>query len=366
MKKNIGIVTFHCANNYGAFLQAFALQQWLKKNTDNNISIVNYCPDYLLECYKIKFPQNKNIKNIIIFLYEMPSKLVKIYRFKKARKKLNLSDEYKKSRNYYSYLILGSDQIWNPEITNGIDEMYYGTFSDNNCQRISYAASIGVNSFSISQQEKLKILINNLNAVSVREKTTISVLNSIIKKKMYLVCDPTFLLSKKEWISACSNIKYSNYIVIYQLFSNPAILQDAVEYAKKYNKSILLFNEPMIKNNYGVKIISVHGSGPFEFISIIKNADLVLTNSFHATCFSIIFQKEFYTYLQEQRSQRIRDLAIEGDFLDHLVEYGNHLKLKKELDFKMINNNLDELIRNSKKFLYENLDIKEILNEIKN
>ncbi len=358
MKKHIGIVTFHCADNYGAFLQAYALQQWLKSNFDNNISIVNYCPDYLIDSYKIKLPINKNMKSLIIFLYELPSKLKRVYRFKKARRKFNLSDKYKKSDNYYSYLILGSDQIWNPEITNGIDEMYYGTFGGENCQCISYAASIGVNNFTISQQKKLKKLMSNLKAISVREKTTITVLEPIIKEKACLVCDPTFLLSKKEWTSVCHDVKYSNYIVIYQLFPNPAILQDAVGYAKKYNKSILIFNEPMIKNNYGVKIISVHGSGPFEFISIIKNADLVLTNSFHATCFSIIFQKEFYTYLQEKRSQRIRDLAIEGDFLSHLVEYGNHLKLQKKLDFKVINHNLDDLIKNSKKFLYENLDIK--------
>lgn len=343
-KRKIGIITFHCADNYGAFLQTLAMQEWLIRNTlDDEIEVIDYRPEYLLTPYRLSVRQAicrgsglmGKIKATIIFGLEASHKIVQKYRFRAARKQLRLSacrytnNDFQLD-NCYSAVILGSDQIWNPQITNGFDKTYFGANTQADCKRIAYAASIGVSCYSEQEKRDITELLRPLIGVGVREQHTVEMLQQLCRQKVVVNLDPTLLVDRDLWHQHLLPIKEKKYILIYKLQENHAILPDAYQLAKEMDAQILHFGDPSPRPIFSdVKVKSISACGPFEFLSYIKNAELVLTNSFHGTCFSLIFEKEFYTYLQSERSERIISIAEIGGFEDRLVYLGSSIDVDK-------------------------------------
>ena len=340
-KEKIGIATFHCAENYGAFLQTFALSKWIQDRMPLKVMVVNYRPEYLLEPYKICFkkrlttntPFLRKCKAFISFCVEVPYRLIRKRKFKKAETLLPLTRKYVSAEfkldASYKGIVLGSDQIWNTSLTQGLDPVYWGGTVSESCKKIAYAASIGLSEYPDEIKEKTTEMLAQIDYIGVREEASVDLIQSMLKKQVMVNVDPVMLVDRDFWHRYECHVTFDDYILVYCVRNSPYIMQDAYRLAKKYNKKILHFGDPGIRAIFpDVEVHSLSFCGPFEFISYISKADIVLTDSFHATCFSIIFGRSFFTYLSETRSERLRTLASIGNFSNRLIDAGNTLEEK--------------------------------------
>ena len=245
--KKIGIVTFHCAENFGAYLQTFALQKWLqmKIGTELDVTIINYRPSYLILPYKIRIRDQINketsiigkSKKIIITLVEIPYKILKKRRFRQAEKLLTLTSPYYSNEilldDSYKVLILGSDQIWNTELTHGVDKVYFGAIAGQNCKKFAYAASVGLPDYSLLEKKQIKMYLSQLSSVGVREKESVKILQPLCDCPIEVNLDPTLLVAPILWNQYIRKVKYNDYILVYRVSDDSRILQDAYKVAKK-------------------------------------------------------------------------------------------------------------------------------------
>ena len=326
---NIKTITCHDVYNYGASLQAYALQEYLTK-LGHNVEIIDYKPEYLQRTYNFWYiPLNAKYykltqKSKLMHLFFAVMRLKKTYAtrgrikpFKLFKKKyLHLTTTYYNYKQLYStppkasVYIAGSDQIWNTKLPNGKDPAFYLGFGDSKVKKISYAASFGIT--EIEPSESIKNYLQNFDAISVREKTGLDILKRIGIKNAVHVVDPVFLLTAPQWSNltkTASQIKIPNYnyILLYDFVNDHKIGSFVKMCAKQTGMQILSVNDyrsiPYADQN-------INNAGPWEFISLIEHANIVISNSFHATAFSCIFNKEFYTFPlnTQQNSSRMTDL----------------------------------------------------------
>lgn len=306
-----GIVTFHNGSNYGAALQAYALQEKVKEMYDE-VYIINYENEFIMKGLK-KIRWGMSLHHVyysIMDLLNYRNNARKIRRFHdffhqyyKLTKLLN-KQELQRQDWRWDLCISGSDQIWNPLLNQGLDEIYFGCFSGVK-RKISYASSTGAYQFDKPLwNEEFKNYLASYEKVSVRENA------ERIKKKTGLevaeVLDPTLLLSKDDWKEKL-NIKDENhrYVLVYAMNSATALL----EYARKIARQLKM--EVWVIRNYfkiqkGVRCIS--DAGPIEFVELFYHASYVVTNSFHGTAFSVNFRKQFssiYNYKSPERAKRL-------------------------------------------------------------
>lgn len=244
----IKTITCHDVYNVGASLQAYALMRYLQKQ-GHDVEIIDYKPDYLSGHYRLIGVDNPKydfffLKQVYI-LAKFPQRLMarigkKKRNFDTFRKKyLKLTD--KRYHNCQELLencpeaelyIAGSDQIWNPLYQNGKDEAFFLKFVPDFKKRISYAASFATDEINIEDKEKMRNWLEKFDAVSVREESALSVLNSIGIKGMQ-VCDPVFLLSESDWEKMATGVYEKSYIFVYDFDNSSKINQMAVCISKK-------------------------------------------------------------------------------------------------------------------------------------
>jgi hypothetical protein len=315
----IGIITFHCADNYGAVLQAYALQTKLRELfKDAEIFVIDYRPRYILKMFSLV--KTHSVLYFFNSLLQLPFRIIIKERFKRFRWE-NYSYIKVKEAVQLDCIVCGSDQVWNPVITQGFDEHYFGLINGFRGKTIAYAASDGGNIVRTGDRTHLQALFKNLALISVREKSTLSVLEGFGVTGT-AVPDPVLLLDKYYWSQKAARQKYHNYILIYRVLPNDNILQDAELIAQKTGKRIveLRFGIPY-KNMLSLKHTIVPSAGVYDFLSLFLNADFVLTNSFHGSAFSIIFNKQFCSYIINDSIQnRIVDLLSELEISDRYVQ----------------------------------------------
>lgn len=305
------IYTITCNNayNYGAVLQAFALQRYLEK-LGNDVEIIDYYPPYLRKI------SSKYRNNPIAILAR---KILYAPDYKKSKQTFSeFKMEYLKetSERYYSLdelrnlpvadlYIAGSDQIWNPYMENGCDENYYLEFAKG--RKIAYAASIGCVSIEDKYISYYKKKLNGFDTITVRERDTNEYLKKIGIQADYVV-DPVFLLERDEWKRLCTVENNERYVIVYALHH----IQEIYDYAKKLARCL------------GVKmyVISVEikerkrGYDKFfwnpsvnQFLTLLLNADAVVTNSFHGASFGVIFKKPLHIFDTENNDNRLKNLV---------------------------------------------------------
>lgn len=200
--------------------------------------------------------------------------------------------------------IAGSDQIWNPLFNNGRDPSFFLQFGEG--RKMSYAASFGVSSLSSMDRENMQRWLSSFCKISVREKTGLKLLDGLGISGVQ-VPDPVFLLTKEYWGRlASSKIGNEKFVLVYNL---GPLMQSIKECAQQ------------LAHNHGLKIVAVEelanisyadiritDAGPCEFIELFVKASYVVTNSFHATSFSILFNIPFFSYIKNATSSRITDL----------------------------------------------------------
>ena len=265
----------------------------------------------------------------------------------------------------YDFYITGGDQVWNPDWT---DSNYFLKFAKQG-RKIAYSCSAGKDNFSYNDKKKIKKYIKNLDVISVREKNFSEMLNKeSIENK--IIADPVFLFDKKFWEDFSDNIEYTNekYIFAY-LLGNDKERRDQIKiFAKKNNLKIVSIPNVFRKYNKfddDFADIKVSNAGPREFVSLIKNSEFVMTDSFHGTSFSIIFEKQFLNFSRfssnDTRSLnvRLKNVLFEYDLQNRMVDVSNISKISLD-DIGKIDYNKCRIVTDNKRekaieFLKENL-----------
>lgn len=372
----IKTITCHNAYNYGASLQAYALQHFLQ-SLGHNVQIIDFLPYYFQTRYNLHYisPTSKYYKicHLHPFLTYSLNFIKSKYLDKTWGRKRNFDNFTKQfltltENRYETSIVLkenppqadiyiaGSDQIWNTDMNNGKEPAYYLDFGDSKSKRISYAASFGISKIESNIKEFVRQNLYKFDSISVREQTGIKILQELgIKGE--LVLDPVFLLNKQEWqkLSQASlkyaNIKNNHYILVYDFTNDERTKQMAYKIKAETNLPIVSINDytPM---DYAD--ININNAGPLEFINLINNASTIVSNSFHATAFSIILEKEFYVYplKGQNNSSRMTDLLNILEIIDRF----NTQNPQKKLEYNRIKTILDKHIQESKSFLKYNLN----------
>ena len=333
----------------------YALQEFLKKKYD--VKVIDYYNSHIQGPYQKFWINKKNIKTIcksiiknIIFHQKIKERYDSFNIFEKE----NIIYTNEKVKNKFDLekiksdvLIAGSDQIWNHKITGSLlDE--YALNIENNSKKISYAASIG-NSNNITKNSDLFISkLKKLDAISVREEKSAELLSNILKTKVKCVMDPTLLLSEEEWTDKISNIKKPSekYIAAYVISADDEYVKIVNSLSEKTGLKVIHFE---LKNpGYKNVLKSAYTEGPLNFINYIKNAEYVVATSFHATVFSIIFNKKFFIVPHKDTGERVVSLLNKIDISDRAVYTFEEFK-KEKYDRSIDYNAVKEKLENQKK-----------------
>lgn len=346
--KRAGILTFHNAENYGAALQTYALMKAVQ-TLGVDCEVINYrnrgvvIRNLLKNIYYLATSQNpiKNHRAYQKFQRQFMNLTEKTY-----RKPL----DFEKDADRFDYLLFGSDQIWNPDLANGFDPLYFGQFPTR-AKKIAYSASLGKDQITSEERQKLNQLIAGLDAVGVREETMLP----LIDREASCVVDPCLLLTAAEWAQIASKpVSTDNYILVYQLFANNQILLTAERLAAEMGKEILVLSPyPILKNRK--RFHPLGRISPTEFIGYYQQADVVISDSFHGSIFSILFQKLFYTLLPSAKTSRITSLLDKLALSDRIVT-GADLP-PDHIDYTNVWPRLKSEIQQSKAYLRTQLDI---------
>lgn len=362
-----GIITFASAHNYGALLQAYAMQKYLEK-IGIEANIINYRPkeiDNVYRLYKIKKTKNFPKKVVLKIAKIMKTNTIESWRKEKFNNFENfINNTLKTTRPYkklgqiqsayldYDILIAGSDQIWNTDLTRGFKPAYFLEFGKKDAIRLSYAASLGREDIDKKYVLFYKRYLKNLDYISVREESMIPVIQEFTEKEVVKVLDPTLLLSKSDYeeLRKESKFKDKKYIYVHFIGKDEKVMEIADKVSTELNIPIL--------HNYAKKIfdneLDYHYSeSPEQIIDTVKNAEMIITNSFHLTVLSIIYNKKFITIPHAKRPERMKNLLGMLDLENHLIE---DVRIMPELndlkiDYKKVENLLSIEREKSIKFL---------------
>lgn len=348
----INTITCHDVYNTGASLQAYALYSYLK-SLGHEVKIIDYKPIYLQKYSFRKVPNPRFDKPVLKQLYlvlKLPER-IKGHLSKSKKAFDNFTNKYLEvtEKTYYKYedlkknppqadlYIAGSDQIWNTLFQNGKDPSFYLQFAPKGTTKASYAASFATETVVDEYKNKVKNWISSLDCISVREKSGLDILGNFGITRGRLVLDPVFLLSSDEWKKLVGKRPVKEkYIFIYDFDQNEKIAKFARKLAeKKHWKVISFLDNPWADQTF-------QEEGPEMFLSLIEHAEYIVSNSFHATVFSLIFNKPFAVFdRNEHINTRMNDLmALVG-----------LTKRNDQIDYERVNNVLSAAIKESKDYL---------------
>lgn len=356
-----GIITMHRSDNYGAVLQAYALVEVLKKiGVDSEI--INYIPKrfrtFIQFLYVHPRRYNGNIlKKYMIMLGSIPVRALIKYRYRTflkkylpvGEKKYFTEKQLEENTPYYDVYISGSDQVWNPDFEGRLDPAFFLAFAPKNAKKIAYASSFGKKSLNDSEKIIASDLLQKYDAISVREQSGKDIINELGLKAEFLL-DPTFLLTGKEWKRFSNKrIVRDKYVLIYQLNPNPRLLEIATYIAKKHGLKVVKFSRDIIKQK-GIDI-NLAFQKPEYFVSMISNAEYIVTDSFHGTAFSINLHKKFTVVMPPKYSDRLTSILTKLCLTDR----SNAEKFDDEINYEKIENILIEERKKSIEFLLKNI-----------
>lgn len=295
--KKVAIATFHSAHNYGAVLQTYALYKTMEK-LGNNVYLLDYSPKNIRKSYTL-FPKLKDCDGVLHFVKSWVSLFLDFKRRYKRYIAFDgfLKENFKTIRNDHTIvdsIIVGSDQIWNPTITDGFDQNYFGVSSIVQSNNIfSYAASMGISTLTKQDELVFISLLNNLSNIGVREKELQVYIKELTNKEVYVNLDPTLLLDKEDWNAITNKSeKRDKYLLVYEVKKHAQTFNVANYLAEKLGLDIIVLTAI---TSYKISKEYQTDKSPEDFLSLFNNADFIVTTSFHGTVFSIINEKNFYT-----------------------------------------------------------------------
>lgn len=374
----IAIVTLPLHTNYGGILQAYALQTVLERMGHE---VEHLQPEVIYPklhpYWKMPFVYCKRLmrkyfggeRSLPIFIH--PQKWIRKNTDRFIAKHINC--RYLKEHewnedlaNYYDAFVFGSDQIWRPCYARPI-EKYYGSFIERtNVKKIAYAASFGteVNEYTLEQQNNCSFLLRNFDVVSVREESGVCLCKQLFDVKAKHVLDPTMLLNRNDYLKLIDKkdkLNTTGKLAVYVLDSNPDI--DAV-IKEVATKTDLLPYKINSKCEDGNAPICDRQQFPLEnWLKAFNDADLIITDSFHACVFSIIFRKPFIVYGNISRGMaRFHSLLKMFDFEDRLVTSLADFRMREDIfvmsiDYNKVSDIQKERCTESMEFIKDSINL---------
>ena len=358
----IKTITCHDVYNHGASLQAYALQTYLA-SAGHDVEIINYKPEYLCGDYQLWSVNNpvfdKSLLKPFYLLAKFPQRLISLKR-KRAfdhytNKYLKLTEhcyhsneELKGNPPQAEVYIAGSDQIWNTIFLNGRDDAFYLDFAPSFAKRISYAASFATEDVADEYRPFIRKMLQNFDAVSIRERCSLPLLASLGRTDGVAVCDPVFLLTREQWEKMLPNQQiHEKYLLVYDTEFSPKVKEIAKRIAKE--KKLKIYNVSAFRIGYADK--DLWASSPTDFVQLIRDASYVVSNSFHATAFSLIFERDFCVVNRtEGINERMKSL-LEGYHLEERMVSAYAALPLASIDYQEVRILLQKDIDYSKDFL---------------
>lgn len=364
----IAVLTWFRDMNYGTVLQALALQEYLK-GLGHTPVIINYLP-----------PRNATLENRLTIFQRLNRKIDYICTNKYKKKNSNLflcktkkfyqtidqrcivshkietSEEFIEVGSKYDAYICGSDQIWNPY---WIDAHFFLDFVAAGKLKIAYAPSVGVHKLQPQFFQRYKELLSDFDGLSVREADMAIQLSKVMGKVIQNVCDPIFLIDREQWIHLSGEEK---------LVEKPYIFYYLLSYNKNHWKAIKQFAKDKRLNIVGIPLVGREfyvfdgdrrvDASPLEFVNYIHNAEYIFTDSFHATAFSILLKKQFYTFERFRendaysQNSRVKNLLTKLGLMNRIMKYGtNRIKKQPDINYADQKEKLNTFILDSIQYL---------------
>ena len=363
----VGIFTFHYAHNYGAVLQAYALKTYLQK-CGHIVEIINYRNKKISSNYKRKLHVTCNLRDII-HLKRLYGHIKFFLNLKYAQ--IEWNEQYNKFEAFiqkylskdreitysdlldyvekYDILFTGSDQVWASNLTGGLDKVYLLDFPFSG-RKASYAASNGNCYIKESERNLMKKSLSNFYAISTRESKLSDTIMNDLNLFSQCVVDPTLLLKKEDYSIFLDKNKKTKEKFVFVYY----VAED---------RTMSLFSKK-VADQLGYKLIELHyfskkdfdketqfaNFGPEDFIQAINDSSLIITNSFHGTALSIIFQKNFYSYYLH--NDRIENLLNKISLENRHVGPGFSVEIENiSIDYNVTNRELSNYRKSSKDYI---------------
>lgn len=368
------VITLHTVDNYGSVMQTYATNRILDK-LGYDAEFIDYwrkdnLPEYRAEkllksstLQKLKFLWgiNKFSKNITTGVLTKIIERRKSVMQKFLEKYIKLTpyrytsyNELKKNPPLADVYITGSDQVWNKIWNQGIDKAYFLDFAPKGKPRISFAASIGRSHFDEDEISETIKLLNKYDAISVREQSAVDLLKSLGISST-LILDPTLMLRAEEWKQIAKKIHYNKpYLLLYQLNPNQLMDEYAVKLAHQKGwdiRRIGFGHSDKKKPGKCIMLPSVE-----TFLGLIFGASCVLTDSFHATAFSLNFGIDFISVMPPRFGTRIESiLKLTGTMERMLKDFNDFRIYDRTINKEYVNEILEHERQKGILFLQENL-----------
>ena len=377
MTKKIAILTQPLITNFGGTLQAFALQKLLTKK-GYDVEIINYQYHQISDVKKfLSIIKNRILgKNKIYPFFEKEldlirmehKRFIKIYmKCSKIIYSVNDLKGYFKEKKFDA-VVVGSDQVWRVAYSPRIESFFLDFLDDNEkIKKVAYSASFGIDNWQFNKEKTIEIqkLIHKFDAIAVREVSAVGICNEFLNIEVQHTLDPTLLLEPRDYLELLSisdNVSCNKGKIFTYVLDNDNKKKEVIEkIAKKMNKDIFT-NQPKnkVKNNLFIKNYESYIYPSIEnWIKSFHEADFIITDSFHGTVFSIIFNKPFISIVNNERGASrfeslLEQLGLASRMVYEISEISNNL-LFEEIDYHLVNKKLSKLKMKSIKYLENSL-----------
>lgn len=344
----IKVITRHTPSNYGSLLQAMATIQVIE-SLGHQCEIIDYRKKNeigikgILTTLQNKPSWEKNpIKKYLYIALRYPEEKIAAILFEKMRSKyLKMTSRCYRINDLKTLtadiFMTGSDQVWAPLLDGNYDKAYFLNFASPNSRKVAYAASFGKTQFSEKVIKDYKHLLSQYNAITVRESHAVKLLQDWNIECKGQVLDPTLLLDAQEWSKYITKEIKGKYVLIYEIHNNPLLDDYAKRFAKHVGLPLIRISPSLHQISRGGKMIFCPSLG--TFLSYIKNAQYIITDSFHGTAFAINFNKEFIEILPNNktgsRNQSLLQLTGLEDRI--IVNYNDYSLADKQINYAMVN-----------------------------
>lgn len=364
----LALITLSCAHNYGAVLQTYALSQYLI-SLGHRVEVI----DYITERYNMDAPDfvcrstrrwSRNAFTVLLWKlsrHQWELKSRDIFR-------AFLQQHVQMSRRYFSNrelkadppvadaFLTGSDQIWNSDFSwdQKIDLPYFLDFASDNIPKIAYASSFGKEKLNTAENDDVLTRLIRFKALGVREESGRKIIEEL-GLQATVVADPTLLCDRACWASIAAPRKVQTpYLLLFQIFPDRELMKLADQIAAKRKLKVVI-----VSPNY-LDMKKIHRKVDYlptveQWISYFEYADFVLTDSFHATSFSLIFHKQFLTSTRAKYDSRIlgflKQLGIENRAIHEFTDPDIHRLADEEIDFHLVDEKYKKFVANSAEWL---------------
>lgn len=371
----IGILTFHCANNFGAMLQAYALKTFLCAH-GREADIVRYEPFYMVgRHWWFPYIPWKGLKDRLWGIWYLAAGFwprwqmretysAQLRNMKAFREQYLVDRRRRKIRTLaglcalrYPYYVLGSDQIWNPKITCGLRRAYFGAFYNRHKEKVvSYAASLGGAALPDGYDAEFAKLVRHVDVLSVREQAAVPYVERLSGKEATAVLDPVFFLRQEAWQRVeriPPQARGRDYLLFYVTEANAEMTAYAQALARETGLAVIeLCAEPQKADTGFAADLT---AGPAELLGYIHNAAFVVSNSFHAVAFSILYEKQFLAFLHSRVGERIENILRLHGLLERLYAQPNTADIRAPIDWQAVRGKTEALAEASGAFLLRHL-----------